>query len=144
MPWKWIRISLKSWMGYPDGSGTKTKSYEPVSQIACISISIFSTKRTYYRVPGLKGEALFSNLLFFWCVCRSQISTNLYTNLYYLFIGEFSILKITTTTHNDIVCISFNSKSAHSNPPIFLHKQKRGQSQLSNGIRVWGLQTESF
>jgi hypothetical protein len=26
--------------GGPDGSGTKTKSYEPVSQITCISVSI--------------------------------------------------------------------------------------------------------
>jgi hypothetical protein len=45
----------------------------------------------------------------------------------YLFIGEFgvfNILKITTTTHNDIVCISFNSKSAHSAPPIYINMQK--------------------
>jgi hypothetical protein len=41
MAWKWIRISLESWMGCPDGSGTKAKSYKPVSQIACVSISIF-------------------------------------------------------------------------------------------------------
>jgi hypothetical protein len=53
------------------------------------------------------------------------------------------ILKITTTTQNDIVCISFNSKSAHSNPPNIYVYAERGQSQLSNGIRVWGLQTES-
>ncbi len=33
-------------------------------------------------------------------------------------------MKITTTTHNDIVCISFNSKTAHYNPPIFLNMQK--------------------
>ncbi len=42
----------------------------------------------------------------------------------YLFIGEFSILKTMTTTHNDIVCISFNSKSAHSKPPIYIYMQK--------------------
>ncbi len=36
----------------------------------------------------------------------------------------FNILKIMTTTHNDIVCISFNSKSAHSNPPIYIYMQK--------------------
>jgi hypothetical protein len=28
----------------------------------------FGTKRTHSHVPGLKGEALFSN---FWCVCQS-------------------------------------------------------------------------
>ncbi len=41
-----------------------------------------------------------------------------------LYRGVFNILKITTTTHNDIVCISFNSKSAHSNPPIYIYMQK--------------------
>jgi hypothetical protein len=40
LAWKWICISLESWMGCPDGSGTKTNSYEPVSQIACVSVSI--------------------------------------------------------------------------------------------------------
>ncbi len=41
MAWKWIRISLESRMGCPDGSGTKMKSYKPVAQTACISVSIF-------------------------------------------------------------------------------------------------------
>jgi hypothetical protein len=41
MTWKWIRISLKSWIGCPDGSGTKTKSYKKVAQIACVGVSIF-------------------------------------------------------------------------------------------------------
>ncbi len=61
-----------------------------------------------------------------------HIQINIYEFIY-LFIGEFSIslypgifniLKIMTTTHNDIVCISFNSKSAHSNPPIYIYMQK--------------------
>ncbi len=30
-------VCLESLMGCPDGSGTKTKLYEPVSQIACVS-----------------------------------------------------------------------------------------------------------
>jgi hypothetical protein len=29
MAWKWIRISLESRMGCPDGSGARTKSYSP-------------------------------------------------------------------------------------------------------------------
>jgi hypothetical protein len=41
-----------------------------------------------------------------------------------LYGGVFNILKITTSTHNDIVCISFNSKSAYSNPPILIYMQK--------------------
>ncbi len=41
-----------------------------------------------------------------------------------LYRGVFNILKITTTTHNVIVCIGFDSKSAHSNPPIFIYMQK--------------------
>ncbi len=36
------------------GSGTKTKSYKPVSQIAFVSVSIFCAKRTHCRVPGLR------------------------------------------------------------------------------------------
>jgi hypothetical protein len=60
-----------------------------------------------------------------------------------LYRGVFNILKITTTTHNNLVCISFNSKSAHSNPPIYIYMQKADSLSFSNGIRVWGLQTES-
>ncbi len=41
-----------------------------------------------------------------------------------LYWGVFNILKITATTHNDIVCIRFNSKSAQSNPPIYKYMQK--------------------
>ncbi len=41
-----------------------------------------------------------------------------------LYPGVFNILKIMTKPHNDIVCISFNSKSAHSNPPIYIYMQK--------------------
>jgi hypothetical protein len=44
-----------------------------------------------------------------------------------LYRGVFNLLKITTTTKNDIVCISFDSKSAHSNPPIYIYAE-RGQS----------------
>ncbi len=59
-------ISLESCMVCPDGSGTKTKSYKSVSQIACVSVSIFfGTKHTHSCIPGLKGEALFSKLCFF-------------------------------------------------------------------------------
>ncbi len=41
-----------------------------------------------------------------------------------LYQGVFNILKITTTTHTDIVCISFYSKSAHNNLTIFIYMQK--------------------
>jgi hypothetical protein len=41
-----------------------------------------------------------------------------------LYRGVFNILKITTTTNNYIVCISFISKSAHSDPPIYIYMQK--------------------
>jgi hypothetical protein len=41
-----------------------------------------------------------------------------------LYRGVFNTLKITVTTHKDIVCISFNSKYAHSNPPIYIYMQK--------------------
>ncbi len=41
MALKWIRISLDSWMVVLMESGTKTKSYELVSQIACVCVSFF-------------------------------------------------------------------------------------------------------
>jgi hypothetical protein len=64
-----------------------------------------------------------------------------------LYQGVFNILKITTTTHNDInCCISFNSKSAHSNPPIFLYMQKEDSLSfpiiLGSGGRGWSLLNE--
>jgi hypothetical protein len=59
------------------------------------------------------------------CICTDSYKYIL-VSLYW---GVFNVLKITTTTHNDIVCISFNSKSAHRDPPIFIHMQK--ESSLS-------------
>jgi hypothetical protein len=40
MAWKWIRISLNSQMVVLMESGSNTKLYEPVSQIACVCVSI--------------------------------------------------------------------------------------------------------
>ncbi len=63
-----------------------------------------------------------------------------------LYQGVFNILKIMTTTHNDIVCISFNSKSAHSKPPIFIYMQKedslRFPTVLGSGGRGLSLLNE--
>ncbi len=68
MAWKWICISLESQMGCPDGSGTKPKLYKPVSQIACVSVSIFwYLTYTHSHVPGLQGEALFLEISSFFC-----------------------------------------------------------------------------
>ncbi len=55
-----------------------------------------------------------------------------------LYWGVFNILKIRTTTHNDIVFISFNSKSAHSNPPIFLYMQKEDSLSFPTVLRSGG------
>ena len=41
MAWKWIHISLDSWMVVLMESGINTKFYDPVSQIASICVSIF-------------------------------------------------------------------------------------------------------
>jgi hypothetical protein len=41
LAWKWIRISLNSWMVLLMESGTKTKSYKLVSKIACVCVSFF-------------------------------------------------------------------------------------------------------
>jgi hypothetical protein len=89
------------------------------------------------------------------CRCCCQAAEKLKVSIFHLtaqyqmkwklslYWGVFNILNITTTTHNDIVCISFNSKSTHSNSPNIFIYAERGQSQLSNGIRVWGSWTES-
>ncbi len=65
MAWKWIRISLESRMGCPDGSGTKTKSYVPVSQIACVSVSNVLVLIVHISVYlGSRGKPFFWNLKF--------------------------------------------------------------------------------
>ncbi len=50
------------------GSGTKTKSNEPVSQIACVNVSIFFVLNVhipaYDTWSKVKGEELFSELFF--------------------------------------------------------------------------------
>jgi hypothetical protein len=86
MAWKWICISLESQMGCPDGSGTKMKSYEPVSQIACVSVSFFlATKRKHSHVPGLKGEDLFfGTQSFLLCLPIVDYYEFVTTNLYYM------------------------------------------------------------
>jgi hypothetical protein len=55
-----------------------------------------------------------------------------------LYWGVFNILNIMTTTHNDIVCISFNSKSAHSNPPIHIYMQKEDSLSYPTVLRSGG------
>jgi hypothetical protein len=41
MAWKQIHTSLDSWVVILMESGTKMKLYEPVSQIACVCVSLF-------------------------------------------------------------------------------------------------------
>jgi hypothetical protein len=63
MAWKWIHISLKSWMRYPDGSGTKMKSYKPVSQIAYVNVSFFLVLNVHIPAYlGSMGRPLFLEL----------------------------------------------------------------------------------
>jgi hypothetical protein len=74
--------------------------------------------------------------IFLWFVRASTKISPGHVSLYW---GVFNILKITTTTHNDIVCISFNSKSAHIDPPIYIYMQKENslsfQMVLGSGGR---------
>jgi hypothetical protein len=66
MAWKLIRISLESWMGCPDGSGTKQNCTSRCLKLHVSVSNFFGTKRTHSRVPGLKVEALF--LVCLWIV----------------------------------------------------------------------------
>jgi hypothetical protein len=62
MAWKWIRISLKSWM-VSWWCWYKNKIVQArVSNCMHQCLKCVCTKRTHSRVPGLKGEALFSEL----------------------------------------------------------------------------------
>ncbi len=57
MAWKWIQISLKSWMV----SWYKNEIIRAVvSNCMRQCLNYFGTKHTHSRIPGLKGEALFS------------------------------------------------------------------------------------
>jgi hypothetical protein len=61
MAWKWIRISLESRMvSWYQNKIVRAGVSNRMRQ--CLN---FGTKRTHSCVPGLKGEALFSNLLSF-------------------------------------------------------------------------------
>jgi hypothetical protein len=65
-----ISVSNHGWC--PDGSGTKMKSYEPVSQIVRPVSHFFGTKRTHSPISGLKGEALYLELLSFFVVSADR------------------------------------------------------------------------
>ncbi len=83
----------------------------------------FSTKKL--RHWHMRFETLACTILFLY---QDTIQDSRLIRIHFhatsLYWGVFNILKITTTTHNDIVCVSFNSKSAHSILPIFIYKQK--------------------
>ncbi len=51
--------------GFLMGSGTKTKSYKPVSQIACVSVSIFFLLKVHIPAYlGSRGKHFFVTLSF--------------------------------------------------------------------------------
>jgi hypothetical protein len=55
------------------GSDTKMKSYEPVSQIACVSVSIFFVLNVYIPAYlGSRGKHFFWNSKFF-LLCLSIV-----------------------------------------------------------------------
>jgi hypothetical protein len=73
MAWNgFVKVSNLGWC--PDGSGTNTKLYEPVSQIACVSVSIFLI--LIVHIPaylGSRGKPFFWNSEVFFVVsadCR--------------------------------------------------------------------------
>ncbi len=64
MAWKWVRISLKSWMV----SWYKNKIVRAGVSNYIRHLNYFGTKRTHSRVPGLNGEALFLEQVFSLCL----------------------------------------------------------------------------
>jgi hypothetical protein len=66
MAWKWIHISLDSWMVVLVESGTKTKCYEHVSQIACVCVSFFWVLNVHIPLyPGSRKKPFFWTFKFF-------------------------------------------------------------------------------
>jgi hypothetical protein len=62
MAWKWICISLESWMV----SWYKKKKDEPVSRIACVSVKFFLVLNVHIPVYlGSRGKPFFGTLSFF-------------------------------------------------------------------------------
>ncbi len=69
MAWKWIRISLDSRMVVLMESGTKTKSYQLVSQIACICVSLFLVLNVHIPLynPSRAGVWILPGQTIFFC-----------------------------------------------------------------------------
>jgi hypothetical protein len=65
MAWKWIRISLDSLMVVLMVLVQKQNCMNLFLKLYGPCLNFFGTKRTHSHVPGLKGEALFLDLHFF-------------------------------------------------------------------------------
>ncbi len=99
MAWKRIRVSLESWMVVLTVVVQKQNLMSLCLKSYGLCHNFFGTKCTHSCIPGLKGEALFSELLSFFVVfanCRLvQIHTykfalykfthiNFYVNLFFI------------------------------------------------------------
>ncbi len=67
LAWKWIRISLDSQMVVQMESGTKTKSYKPVSQITCVCVSFVLVLNVHIPLYLSSRRKPFLRTLKFFC-----------------------------------------------------------------------------
>jgi hypothetical protein len=63
-------VCLKSWMGCPDGSGTKmVRAGVSNCMHQCLNVLVLNVHIPAYL--GSRGKPLFETSKFFWCVCCS-------------------------------------------------------------------------
>ncbi len=74
MAWKWICISIDSWMVVLMESGTKTKPYKHVSQISCIGVSFLGVLNIHIPLYlGSRRKPFFWTSKFFCCLVPVSI-----------------------------------------------------------------------
>ncbi len=101
------------------------------------SVSHFSVLNVH--IPAYQGGSSFFKTLKFFGVSVDRRLERIRISLS----ESFQYIEVTTTTHNDIVCISFNSKSAHSNPSIFTYIQKEDSLSIPTVLGSGGHGLES-
>ncbi len=85
MAWKWIRISLNSWIVVLMVMVQKQNPTSLCCKLYGPCLNFFGTERKHSRVPGIKWEALFLDLHVFFVMSADHRLVQIHTNLYYEF-----------------------------------------------------------
>ncbi len=106
MAWKWIRISLNSWMVVLMESGIKMKFYKPVSQIACLCVSFFLVLNIHIPLYlDSRGKHFFrTSKFFFYSSCLNYINLYKFFKLPIFFISSHCWLFVLCHWHWLVQC----------------------------------------